>query len=339
MLFDNVTEGKHMSQSDENVGIMAEVASLYFEERMSQQEIADRLYFSRSKVSRLLTRAIEDRVVEIIINHPMERIYSLENELKKIYHLKEAIVIKDYGTSYPALLRRVAKTAAAHLDSILTKHTTIGITWGETIYNVVEAVKPSEKKRIDVIQLMGSAEHQDQPAYDSPELVRKLAEKYGGNSAQIYCPLVVENELVRNSLIKEPIIKRVLNEAREAKVVLASVGDLYNNKTKAWESILTPPVKQKLKQNGAVGVLLAHFIKMDGNLADRKLDKQVIGISLEDLRSIENVIIVAAGIKKANNIFGALNGGYVNTLIVDELLAQEVLNQYRKYTLKTPVEP
>lgn len=319
-----------MRNSDENAGIMAEVASLYFEQRLSQQEIADRLFFSRSKVSRLLSKAIEQKVVEITINFPMERVYSIESELKSIYGLKEAIIIKDYGTSFPMLLKRVANTAAAHLDSILQIHTPLGITWGETVYNVVDAIKPSEKKYINVIQLMGSAEHEAHSAYDTPELVRKLVDKYDGNISQIYCPLVVENELVRDSLIKEPIIQRVLNEAKEAKVVLTSVGEFYNNKTKAWEPVLTPGVKQKLKQDGVVGVLLAHFIKADGSLVDEELDKKVIGISLEDLKNIDNVVAVAAGTKKAKSVFGALNGGYINTLIIDELLALEVLKLYRR---------
>ena len=85
---------------------------------------------------------------------------------------------------------------------------------------------------------------------------------------------MVENDIIRDSLAKEPIIQRVLNEARDAKVVLTSVGELYNSKTKAWESTLTPEVKKKLVQEGVVGVLLAHFIKMDGSLADPELDKK-----------------------------------------------------------------
>ena len=56
-------------------GIMAEVASLYFERGLSQQEIADRLFFSRSKVSRLLSKAIEEKVEEIKINYPLEPVF------------------------------------------------------------------------------------------------------------------------------------------------------------------------------------------------------------------------------------------------------------------------
>ncbi|RGB50400.1 hypothetical protein DXA09_07790 [Absiella sp. AM54-8XD] len=325
----------NMRNNDENAGIMAEVASLYFERGLSQQEIADRLFFSRSKVSRLLSKAIEEKVVEIKINYPMERVFRLENELKNIYQLKDVIVAKDYGTSFEMLMKRVTQMAAQHLDSILEIHTPIGITWGETVYHVVEEIKPTSKKHINVIQLMGTTESNNNSAYNTPELIRTLVDKYEGSFSQIYSPLVVENDIIRDSLAKEPIIQRVLNEARDAKVVLTSVGELYNSKTKAWESTLTPEVKKKLVQEGVVGVLLAHFIKMDGSLADPELDKKVIGISLDDLQNIENVVAVAVGTKKAKCLFGALNGGYINTLIIDELLARDVLKLYYKYRDKS----
>lgn len=319
-----------MKNSDENAGIMAEIASLYFEQEMSQQEIADRLFFSRSKVSRLLSKAIKAKIVEITINYPLDRVFHIEYELKTLFALKEAIVMKNFGTSPDMKMKRVSSIAAQYLDGIIKTHMPIGITWGETVFRVVSALKPSEQKDINVIQLMGSTEHDQNSAYDSPEIVRQMVEKYGGNYSQIYSPLVVENDIVRDSLCKEPMIRRVLDEAREAKVVLTSVGEFYNSRTKAWESSLTPAVKQKLRSEGAVGVLLAHFIKLDGSLADEELDRKVIGISLEDLRNIENVVAVVTGVKKAMSVLGALQGGYIDTLIVDEELASEVLRLYHK---------
>lgn len=320
-----------MKKNDENAGIMAEIASMYFEQGLSQQEIANRLYFSRSKVSRLLSKAMKEKVVEITINYPMERIFYLESELKNIFDLTEVIVTKDYDTSFEMIMKRVTQMAAQHLDHILETHTPLGITWGETVYHVVEEIKPSSKKHIHVIQLMGITEYNNNSAYNTPELILKLADKYNGSFSQIYSPLVVENDIIRDSLSKEPIIQQVLHEARNAKVVLTSVGELYNSKTKAWEGTLTSSVKYKLTKEGAVGVLLAHFIKMDGTLADCELDRKVIGISLEDLRNIENVIAVAVGKKKANSLYGALRGGYINTLIIDEILAREVLHLYHNH--------
>lgn len=314
-----------MRHNDENAGLMAEVASLYFEQGMSQQEIAKKLYFSRSKVSRLLNRATEENIVQITINYPLERLDETEAEIKKRFGLDMAVVIKSYDTTYQTLIRMIGKAAAQYLDEVLPYHGTIGISWGATVYNTIEAMEPARKKDIRVVPLMGVTEDCHNSAYDTPELVRKMVDKYGGSYSQIYSPLVVENDLVRNSLINEPIIKRVLQDAREVGIVLTSVGEFYNSRTKAWESHFTPEVKQRLEQEGTVGVLLAHFIKSDGSLADENLDRQVIGISLEELKRIKNVVLVAGGEGKAKTVAGAVRGGYVNTLIVDEKLADKLL--------------
>lgn len=314
-----------MRHSDENAGIMAEVASLYFEKQLSQKEIADRFYFSRSKVSRLLTRAVEEHIVEITVHYPMERISVLEAAVRASFPLNHVIVIKSFDTSYHALLRMVGKAAARYIDEHLPDNGSIGISWGETVYSTIEAMEPVRGKNLRVIQLMGTAEDCHSSAYDTPELLRKMVDKYGGSYSQIYSPLVVENDIVRNSLMKEPLIYRVLKEAREVNMVLTSVGEFYNSRTRAWESHFTPSVKQGLEAAGTVGVLLAHFIRIDGTLASPKLDKKVIGISLEELRQIKDVILAAGGEQKAKTVLGALRGGYINTLIVDERLAKKLL--------------
>ncbi len=314
-----------MKINDEEMGIMAEVASLYFEQKFSQQEIADKLYFSRSKVSRLLTRAIESKVVEISINYPLERIMNLEMKLKKCFSLQEVIVIKDYSTTYEMLLKRLGNAAAQYLDGALKENGSMGVTWGQTVYHIVEAMNPSRQKNIRAIQLMGTSEVDNNNAYDAPELVRKIVDKYGGSFSQFYSPLVVENELVRDSLVKEPIIRKVLEEARQVDIVVTSIGQFSSRKIKAWEHHLDEASYQRLSEEGAVGVLLAHFIREDGGLVNENFDQQVIGIKLEDLKQIENVVGIAGGVSKAKAVCGALKGGYINTLIVDERLALELL--------------
>lgn len=319
-----------MKKNDENIGIMSEIASLYFEQGLSQQAIADRFYFSRSKVSRLLSKAIEEKIVEITIHYPMERVFLLEQTLKNNFNLQNVFVAKDYGTSFSILLKHVSRMAAQYLDSVIETHSSIGITWGETVYHVIDELTSTSRKHIHVIQLMGTTENNHNTAYNSSELIRKLVEKYDGDLSQIYSPLVVENDIIRDSLMKEPIIQRVIQEARNADIVLTSVGELYTGRTNAWNHVLTPRVKTKLAREGAVGVVLAHFIRMDGSLADVDLDAKVIGISLDDLKHIENVICVAVGTKKAKCILGALQGGYMNTLITDECTARRVLSLFSK---------
>ncbi len=312
---------------DEELGIMAEVASLYFEQGFSQQEIASKLYFSRSKVSRLLTKALEKNVVQITINYPLERVRNLEAQCKERFNLDDIIVIKNYNTTYELLLKRLGNAAAQFLDTKLKEGNSLGVTWGQTVYNVVDAMNPQVKKNLRVIQIMGTADHDNKAEYNSSELARMIVEKYGGTVSLIYSPLVVENDLVRDSLVKEPIISRVVEEAKQCDFVLSSLGEFTSRRIKAWESHLSENDFSGLEAKGAAGVLCAHIINSRGELVSEELDKKVIGIKLADLRKIKNVVAVVGGKKKATVLLGAIRGGYINSLIMDEELASVLLQK------------
>ena len=59
-------------------------ARLYYVEGRSQAEVADALQTSRSNVSRMLTEAQKQGIVEIRINDPAGRVHELEDELTAV---------------------------------------------------------------------------------------------------------------------------------------------------------------------------------------------------------------------------------------------------------------
>lgn len=310
----------------EDIGIIAEVASMYYEQGYSQQEIAEKLYFSRSKVSRILTQAVDLGIVEIKVKYPSERLSYLEMVIKKMYPLNDVIVIKNYKTSHDTLLKRIGHVAAEYIETNFYDIEKIGLSWGETIYNMIESLKPNMQKHIHAVQLMGADDHDGNIAYDAAELIHRFIDKYNGTYTQLYSPLVVENDMIRQSLVKEPIIKKALKEAMDVDLVITSVGEISYGKNKAWEYYLNKNDYQMLEEKGAVGTLLAHFIKEDGTIVDENLDSKVIGIKLQDLKTISNVVVIAVGINKYKSLLGALNGGYVDTLIIDENLANALIS-------------
>src|SRR5215212_617828 len=77
----------------EELRLMAKTARLYYERGMSQSEIAIQLDISQATVSRLLKRALEQKIVQISVTLPAGFHADLEDELQKKYNLKEAIVV------------------------------------------------------------------------------------------------------------------------------------------------------------------------------------------------------------------------------------------------------
>src|SRR5947209_568556 len=68
--------------SDEHVHTLVSAARMYYEQDLSQEEIAARLGKSRPTISRLLNAARREGIVHIDIRVPLDRSYALERALQ-----------------------------------------------------------------------------------------------------------------------------------------------------------------------------------------------------------------------------------------------------------------
>lgn len=307
------------------VGLMAEAASMYYEQHLTEKQIADILFCSRSKVSRLISEALRLGIVTIHIDYPVERVLSLEKQIESIYHIKSAIVIRNYRSPYEILLKRIGKATANLIDDLIEKDSFVGVAWGKTVKNVVDQMQPKEKKNLTVIQVMGTPSNRTEEGYNSLEIVLKFREKYGGDIKEIFSPLVVESQLVRDSLLSEPIIRETIRSAQKCKYLVTSLGYINSLSLGAWREHLDSERMQRIKLEGAVGVLCGHFIKSDGSIVDQDLDKKIIGLGLDDIQKIPNVIAAVCGEKKEYVLKAALAGKYIDYLVTDENLALKLI--------------
>jgi DNA-binding transcriptional regulator LsrR (DeoR family) len=81
--------------------LMVKVSKQYFEAGLTQQQIARSLRISRSSVSRLLTKAREEGIVQIAIEVPSGIHPELEKTLEQEYNLVEVIVVDTLNYDSP----------------------------------------------------------------------------------------------------------------------------------------------------------------------------------------------------------------------------------------------
>ena len=105
--------------SYERLELLATVADLYYIERCSQAEIASRLGYSRSAVSRLLSEAHDRQLIEIRVNHPMQRDSQLEYALRSRFELEAVYVAQRGFLAYDRMLMQLGRLAAGYLDEVL----------------------------------------------------------------------------------------------------------------------------------------------------------------------------------------------------------------------------
>ena len=76
---------------------------------------------------------------------------------------------------------------------------------------------------------------------------------------------------------------------------------------------------------GVVGELLAHLIHSNGAVSNYALNSRLVALPPDNLTQCARVIGVTAGTEKVLPIKAALNGKFLNSLIVDEETAKAVL--------------
>lgn len=310
---------------NEKLNLLASVANMYYQHDLTQTEIAERLFTSRSKISRLLKEAREKNVVEIKINEPWERFFDLEREFLERFKLKDIRILNTKGAPDDLMLHKLGEISAYYLDTVIKKNMIVGISWGYTIYYTVNSVKSNKNIPITVVQIMGAAS-KDKPEIDAIDLAKQLARAYGGKYHYLYAPLFVEDKDIKDKLIKEPYISDTIAMAKNSNVILTSVGAIDATITNPfWRGYIDSYTLHVLQTKGAVGHIGGHFFDINGKKVNIELEEKLLGISLEDFNKVPNVICIAGSIKKAKAILGAIRGGYVDTLIIDDTAAMKIL--------------
>lgn len=310
---------------DDQLLLLIEVASQYYEEEISQADIAERLGISRSTVSRMIKEARERGIVEIKINRPVNRSAQLEKDLKNRFSLKAARVLDEDGLSYEDTIQHLGTTAAQYLTEQLYEGATMAIGWGFAVSQVVRVMKKPGHFSVDVVQMVGSAGKVG-PERDGLELARHLAEVLGGRCLYVAAPIIVQTANVAEALFQDPAIKHTLDVAERSDFAVVGIGSVSSTHSTIVESgYITDKDLQDLLENGAVGDICNQWFCADGKTCKTEINKRTVGLGLERLKSIQNVIGVAAGSIKVEAILGALNGKLINILVTDRQTAESVL--------------
>ncbi len=91
-------------QTRQHIEELIRVSQMYYDEGLNQSQIAGEVGYSRSSVSRMLTEARETGIVQITIGHPLQRLQSLEENLRNKYGLKTVRVAYSYDDSIASTL-------------------------------------------------------------------------------------------------------------------------------------------------------------------------------------------------------------------------------------------
>jgi DNA-binding transcriptional regulator LsrR (DeoR family) len=298
---------------------------MYYQEGLSQQKIAKKIAVSRPHVSRMLKTCRELRIVEIRINDTSSMGILLQQKLIERFQLSTVIVTPS-GPDVEQNKERVGEAAAHLLENLLQDGMTVGISWGSSLYYLVEHFSPQKYLDVEVVQLIGGIGARNLQI-DGLELARKLSCKLNGIYHVLQAPLVVQSRTLKNMLIQEPEISQVLERGRQADIAVIGIGTTHHaHSALVRAGYMSEKQADELVQQGAVGDVFGQQIDKDGHICDFDLNKRTIGISLQQLQRIPVVIGVASGVDKAEVIHGAMKGKFITILVTDEAAAMRIVS-------------
>ncbi|MCR8986209.1 sugar-binding transcriptional regulator [Brevibacillus laterosporus] len=303
---------------------LVRVAKLYYFQGLTQAEISKKIGVSRPVISKLLQKAKDAGIVEIIIKDETVNVVEIEQKLEEMFSLDEAIVVPVNGIENQELIKQlVAKEAAMHLSKLAKNVKSIGLSWGTTLYHMVNEYPYERNPEMMVYPLVGGTGRKHVEIH-SNQLAYELSKRMGANCEFLYAPALVETVDLKEQILQSESIRVLLDQIRKVEIALLGIGFLEES-TLFNMGYLKEEEMEELKQNQAVGDIGSRFIDKDGKQIHIPLNNRVIGIDLPDLFQIPTVIAVATGLAKVTAIRAALRGGYFHKLFVDERTARELI--------------
>lgn len=302
---------------------LVRAAQLYYQEDVDQLGVAQRMGISRTTVSRWLKAARDRQIVRISIHRPAVIQEGLSAELEARFGLKQARVAEG-GADYETALQNVGSAAAQLVMDLVSPYQVVGVSWGHTLFHVVQELPEHPVEGTAIVQMCGSVGSSN-PEVDGPDLARRLAEKLGATYRYVHAPTIVESAELRDQLVSQPQIRQTLEALANADLFLFGVGTLVGDESSLVRSgHLDAAERDRLRAEGAVGHLLGRMIDRDGVELQRS-SRRVVAIPLEYLRRSARSILVAASSIKAPCILAAVRGGYADTIVIDQAAAMEVI--------------
>ena len=307
-----------------NNKLIHKVLHNYYERGLTQQEIALKYGISRIKVSRMLSKALTDKVVQIRINLPDDPANELEHQLEELYGLKEAIVIPCASNT---LLDDLGEAVAHYLSVRLQGNESIGITWGRSILAAVNALSAMEYPDIRVVQMLGGLGSPDSDTHGT-DLTIRMSQIFKAKARLLNSPGIVKTKELRDALMGDLQVSETFKLAEKIDMALVGIGVLKSNSLIVEQaSIINQDETDRLMAKGAVGDVALRFFDKAGNYIDDEINQRVIGLDTEQIKNIPRIIGVAGGADKHLPVLAAVRGKWINVLITDDDTAQFLINE------------
>lgn len=317
---------------NQSMFLIVKAAYLYYIENKSQNDIAIQLKISITTVHRLLKKAKEEKIVEFVIRDPYVECIRLEADLKREFGLKDVVIAPcpfcdgaEDGDE-ENVKKLVALEGARYLQRIIKENDVLGITWGSTMYHLINYLNPAQKVHADFVTLHGSIAFCESEL-DVRTLVTKIAKAFSGANYLLFTEALMSSKKVADIIKKERNIQKVYDKFNKINISISGTGSFYPEMKSVLgkPEFMTAEELEELQAQNVAGDIALRFFDINGKECETQLVDRTIAIDFEQFKNIETKITIASGAYKVHTVLSALKGKLIDVLIIDYKLGEELL--------------
>jgi len=307
------------------------IASLYYLGEMSQDEIAGMFGISRFKVSRILKKCRSMKIIEFKVNTGPLYIPKLESEIADKLSVSKVMIVPSGSTGHESK-SNVARQAAKYLEAKMKDGMNVGLSWGSTVQQTVTYYNSEASfPKTTLVQLTGSLCNRSMLGHgyiDGNTFVHQFASKVHSSWSLFMVPFIVQSPTLKQMLYEEPDILKHVTLFKELDFALIGLGSEDPAKSVTYLSgYMTLDETRKIADEGMAADVCGTRLTIDGEVRETVLTNRVLTIDVTDLSRTPEVCAVGAGAEKALSFIAGCRGGYIKSVIMDEVCARSIVKR------------
>jgi DNA-binding transcriptional regulator LsrR (DeoR family) len=306
-----------------DVKYVLEVCEMFYIKGKSQKEISAILNISRPQVSRIISKAKEDKLVSIKLNYPNNEENEFQNIISNKYHIPEVYVYDIGQVDSDEGMQLLAEASKDLFKAIVKTNQTVGIMAGRTVEILSEKIEQTKNRGLTFIPLCGGMTSNGR-TWQANNICQQFAQKTNGKFYLLNSPNYFKQEATKNAMLSEDSIKEVMKMGTNCDVALLGIGNLTFQSTGIMASGLSKEEVQVLKDEGAIANICCSYINKDGKVIDTSITNKILGHSIADLRKSKKMAI-AMGDDKLEAIKAVLKGELVDVFITSLDTAKKIV--------------
>ncbi|WP_280769479.1 sugar-binding transcriptional regulator [Salipaludibacillus daqingensis] len=245
---------------------------------------------------------------------------TMEEELQKKLGISEVHIVPGDSDEYSWVQKEMGRACVNLIKQKMSfKDNIIAVTGGTSIAAVAEMLVPdSDLKETLFVPARGGLGEQVENQANT--ICATMARKAMGSYRLLHVPDQLSKEAYE-SLISEPSVQDILRLIRSVTMVIHGIGEAS---TMAERRNTSQEVMEKLEQKKAVAEAFGYYFDQSGDIIHKVL---TIGLQLEDLQNISDIIAVAGGKSKAEAIEAYMKQSPSQVLVTDEGAARAILEK------------